>query len=310
MIDVIDRLRLGGWLIVVAVLPLAARADEGEPIARGIQALLRAHTEDVRACVGANDQPGEALLDLVAGKDRRVLAARVLKADAPVAAAAACVARRAGAWRLDSLPVDEGDQIVVPLVFRPEPKLEARVVEVVKQLVFPEGLHAAVLLAGGPATFEGKRRVPLPPHGAVVTGQGGTVRCDRCRLLVMKTPHDGAFVGASSIDFNALPSYALPGKGGTVQLGTDGTPSIPFALDWMEVKAGVTVPVHTHDRSIELVYIVEGRGAMTRGAEQLTVAAGQIVQIPAGVPHSLQTTTALVAVQLYSPRGPEQRFKK
>lgn len=305
-------MRLAGWLVVASALtlPRVARADEGESIARGIQALLRAHTEDLRACVGANEQAGEALLDVVAGKDRRVLAARVLKADPPVAAAAACVAKRAGAWRLDSLPVDEGDQIVVPLVFRPEPKLAARVVEVAKQLVLPEGLHAAVLLEGGPATFDYKRMVPLPPHGAVVTGLGGTVRCERCRLLVIQVPHDGAFLGVSTINFNALPSYALPGNGGTVQLGTDGTPSIPFALDWMEVKAGVTVPVHTHDQSIELVYVVEGRGSMTRGTGPLPIAAGQIVQIPAGVPHSLTTATALVAVQLYSPRGPEQRFKK
>ena len=35
-----------------------------------------------------------------------------------------------------------------------------------------------------------------------------------------------------------------------------------------------------------------------------------VVQIPASVPHSFAAADAVTALQLYTPPGPEQRFKK
>ena len=107
-------------------------------------------------------------------------------------------------------------------------------------------------------------------------------------------------------------------------LSEDGQQLLDNAINWADVTAAArlsskpSAPVTKEyvKGSWKLHTYLARKGAymtpsaMNPGAEQLTVAAGQIVQIPAGVPHSLQTTTALVAVQLYSPRGPEQRFKK
>jgi mannose-6-phosphate isomerase-like protein (cupin superfamily) len=49
---------------------------------------------------------------------------------------------------------------------------------------------------------------------------------------------------------------------------------------------------------------------MEVGGETHAVVADDAIHIPAGVPHSLRVSEKLVALQCYSPGGPEQRFKK
>lgn len=297
-------------LLALALAPRLARADdEGAAMGRALQALLRANAADIRACVGANDRPGEALLDVVAGRDRKVLAARVLKSDPPVAAAARCVAERAQKWSLAALDVSEGDQLVLPLVFRPDPKPEIRVVEVVKDLDLSDGLFAIYLDTAATLEIRGKRQ-PLGAGRGAIVGIPATLRCpQKCSALVVKLPHTTEFLGAHTWSFNALPVYPLPGKRGSVQLGTDNVPSIPLAYDWLEVAPNVELPVHTHEGSTEVVYVVSGKGTMTLAGKPIPVETGRAYEIPVGVAHGLRSDTAITAVQLYLPRGPEQRFK-
>lgn len=293
----------------------SARADndEGAAVGRAMQALLRANAADIRACVGSNERAGEALLDVVAGKDRKVAAARVLKSDPAVADAARCVAERAQKWSLaalSALPVGEGDQIVVPLVFRPDAKPEVRLIEVVKSLDLDGGLYAIYLAKGaGSISYRGRPQKLGPQHGAIV-GIPATLECpEKCTAFVVKLPRDVEFLGASVWSFSAMPVYKLPGGNGTVQLGTDGTPSIPLAFDWLEVNARASIPTHTHDGSTEITYIVAGSGTMVLAGKTVAVEAGKFYEMPAGVPHSLASQTPMTIVQLYLPRGPEQRFK-
>lgn len=85
------------------------------------------------------------------------------------------------------------------------------------------------------------------------------------------------------------------------------------AMTELLMLAGSTVPEHTHDRSAELLYILSGTGTMTLGDRTFEVKPGMAIYIPAGMKHSLKVETKiepLRAVQVYTPGGPEQRFKQ
>jgi mannose-6-phosphate isomerase-like protein (cupin superfamily) len=73
---------------------------------------------------------------------------------------------------------------------------------------------------------------------------------------------------------------------------------------------------HVHEHEWEALALLDGEGALVRGAapaeERIEARAGSIVTIPAGVRHAWKPSgkAPLVAVQVYAPPGPEQRFKK
>jgi quercetin dioxygenase-like cupin family protein len=74
----------------------------------------------------------------------------------------------------------------------------------------------------------------------------------------------------------------------------------------------MTIPPHTHDGSSEYLYLLEGSGVMTIGADRREVAAGDAIQIPPGTLHGMVVAAGgpIKAIQLYTPAGPEQRFRK
>jgi len=76
---------------------------------------------------------------------------------------------------------------------------------------------------------------------------------------------------------------------------------------------GSTVAEHVHDGVTELLYIVSGQMEVTIGGVTRTAGAGSAVYIPADVPHSVIVKDPIEpvhVVQVYSPGGPEQRFKQ
>lgn len=77
----------------------------------------------------------------------------------------------------------------------------------------------------------------------------------------------------------------------------------------LEVDAGVVVPVHRHATETEAIYVLEGGGTMTIDGVAIAVDASSVIQIPAGVAHGFTATVATRALQLYTPPGPEQRWK-
>lgn len=85
------------------------------------------------------------------------------------------------------------------------------------------------------------------------------------------------------------------------------------AMTELVMLPGAVVAEHTHDTSAELIYILEGHATMTLDGQAQAVRAGMAIYIPAGVKHSLTMDTKvepLRALQVYTPGGPEQRFKK
>lgn len=109
----------------------------------------------------------------------------------------------------------------------------------------------------------------------------------------------------------AATAQRYPRPGGEVQLALDPevTGHKELSASLLTFAAGAAVPLHQHAAETELLYILDGAGTLTLGSLQLSVEPTSVLQIPPGVPHAFTATAPLRALQLYTPAGPEQRFK-
>lgn len=101
------------------------------------------------------------------------------------------------------------------------------------------------------------------------------------------------------------------GKGRATLLLNEGTGATAASLTLLELQPGGEVPEHTHDTSVEILYIEDGAADMTVSGQTLRVSKGDAVYIPAGAKHSARVITPgapFKAVQVYAGPGPEQRF--
>jgi mannose-6-phosphate isomerase-like protein (cupin superfamily) len=73
-----------------------------------------------------------------------------------------------------------------------------------------------------------------------------------------------------------------------------------------------SVPEHAHEQSWEVLCAVEASGTLTLDGKESRLGPRTCVSVPPGAKHSWKPDPGsnLVAVQMYSPPGPEQRFKK
>lgn len=96
-----------------------------------------------------------------------------------------------------------------------------------------------------------------------------------------------------------------------ILLDADGSGAMHAGLAVLEGDPETRVAPHVHDAAAELLFIEEGEGTMTIGERTLAVRPGIVVYVPEGVVHSFEPTGArpLVALQVYAPSGPEQRFR-
>ncbi len=93
-----------------------------------------------------------------------------------------------------------------------------------------------------------------------------------------------------------------------LDVGTDVSPEV--YLGRLEGTAGV--PEHTHDGSWEILVAIDAAGTFTLDGRPARLGKRQIVRVPPGTKHAWAPDPGhrLVALQLYVPPGPEQRFKK
>jgi quercetin dioxygenase-like cupin family protein len=84
----------------------------------------------------------------------------------------------------------------------------------------------------------------------------------------------------------------------------------PASLGVLIASREAVIPKNTHDTEWEYILVLSGKGSTSLGAETRAIAAGVTLQIPAGVPHDFKSEAKepLVAVQVFAPSGPEQRF--
>jgi mannose-6-phosphate isomerase-like protein (cupin superfamily) len=77
------------------------------------------------------------------------------------------------------------------------------------------------------------------------------------------------------------------------------------------IEGTAAVPEHDHGRSWEVLCAVEASGTLTIDGAPRRIAPKTCTKVLPGAKHSWKPDdgTKLVAVQFYTPPGPEQRFK-
>ena len=70
---------------------------------------------------------------------------------------------------------------------------------------------------------------------------------------------------------------------------------------------GWALPAHSHEVA-ETIYVIEGETEMVVGGQAVLLTAGEIVHIPAGVPHSGSTEAGARRLVTFSPAGMERFF--
>ncbi len=164
--------------------------------------------------------------------------------------------------------------------------------------------------AGTARKLEASAGAPL--RAVLVVTPGGVEGSARAGALptpeapLTKTAPATAFTLARASD-----AKRYPRPGGEVSLlldpATTKQPALSAAI--LSFAAGTAVPLHQHAAETELLYILEGAGTLTIGEATLPVEPSSVLQLPRGVPHAFVASAPLRALQLYTPAGPEQRFK-
>lgn len=100
------------------------------------------------------------------------------------------------------------------------------------------------------------------------------------------------------------------GKGTATLLLNASTGATAASVTLLELGKGAAVPEHTHETSVEILYVEEGTVEMTLNGQKLRVEKGDALYIPAGAKHSARVVSEgpFRAVQVYAGPGPEQRF--
>lgn len=120
------------------------------------------------------------------------------------------------------------------------------------------------------------------------------------------------------VDLNAAKDLAWGGGAMHARMGLEGDAQ-KASLGVLMSSKDAPVPLHTHDTSWEILIALRGEGTAQRaaavGAKEtapVKVTDGTVVAVPKGVLHAWEPAGSkpLIALQIYVPPGPEQRFKK
>ena len=201
-----------------------------------------------------------------------------------------------------------------------------------------------VYVVAGQGRFFGRdpaRAVPIEPGQALYIAAGVPYGIAQrgpapLELVGFETPDQGRAQPGDLVSGGAL--GALPGAGAMPTLrpmpdiyplgppGADGQPAPsrvaiyfdaevtgePHAyLGVLTAAPGMNIPLHSHARETEIGFVLSGSAAMTVAGDEYPVGPGTGFQIPPTLKHSATVTgdQPLRMVQLYTPSGPEQRFK-
>ncbi|MFK7990660.1 MAG: cupin domain-containing protein [Sandaracinaceae bacterium] len=96
-----------------------------------------------------------------------------------------------------------------------------------------------------------------------------------------------------------------------ILLDEDGQGARHGGLSVLDGDPALAVPQHRHPDAAELIYIDTGSGTMLLGDRRVPVRSGSALYVPPGVLHDFRGdgSQPLRAIQIYSPSGPEQRFR-
>jgi quercetin dioxygenase-like cupin family protein len=180
----------------------------------------------------------------------------------------------------------------------------------------------------GPATVQvGKKKTPVaagdmmivPPlgardfqatngdvHAVIAIVPGGREGSARAGALPTREVVAGQTPGTPTF----LPAAKAKAYGGVTIFAEKATTKQELvAASIVNLPNGTAIPEHVHAKETELLYILSGSGSMTVNGIPLAVTPTTVVQVPANTKHAFTASADVRAVQLYTPAGPEQRFK-
>lgn len=98
--------------------------------------------------------------------------------------------------------------------------------------------------------------------------------------------------------------------GGAMAVHLDVGTKVSPTLYLGRLEGTASVPEHTHPGAWEIVAAIEANGTFVLDGTEGKLGPKQVVMVPPGAKHAWkpETGSKLVAIQLYSPPGPEQRF--
>jgi len=150
-------------------------------------------------------------------------------------------------------------------------------------------LHAVIVIV--PGGREGTARagaLPTRELGAIKSGVAGPVYLPAANAKQLPAPGRGL-----------VTMFAEPA---TIK-------DKSLAASVIELPSGGKIPEHVHAGETELLYVLAGAGTLTVNGVAIEITATSVVQIPSNTKHAFACTADLRAVQIYTPAGPEQRFK-
>ncbi len=94
-----------------------------------------------------------------------------------------------------------------------------------------------------------------------------------------------------------------------IAFGSDASPV--SSLEVLRMSANTAIPEHDHGPSEEHFAVLSGGGTLNLAGNAVSIKPGSVVHIPKDTKHAFSADGSgeVMAVQLYTPSGPEQRFK-
>jgi mannose-6-phosphate isomerase-like protein (cupin superfamily) len=149
-------------------------------------------------------------------------------------------------------------------------------------------------------------------HAVIVLVPGGREGIARAGALPNADASGDKPHGAIVLHAKTAKTYCRAGTSGPgcagVQIVAEPSTIHSTALSASRLIDTKQVPEHAHDRETELVYVESGQGTLTVGGTDVAITSTSVVQIPPHVRHAFVGDMA--GFQVYTPAGPEQRFKK
>lgn len=127
------------------------------------------------------------------------------------------------------------------------------------------------------------------------------------------TARAGALPTASAESGTVLPTILDKGTvagPASIYLEASTIKGTPLAATILTLPAGAKVPEHVHGSETEMLYVLDGSGTMRIAGQDVAITPTSVVQIPPNTKHAASATASMRALQIYTPPGPEQRFKK
>lgn len=159
-----------------------------------------------------------------------------------------------------------------------------------REIIAPKDEALAATLVVVPGGREGSARM-----GALPTQELGTRAVAVGPTLVESTDAKTYARGMSK--------YAIVVEPATIKAST-------VAATHLDLAAGTQIPEHVHEKETELLYVTSGEGTMTVNGVAIAVTPHSVIQVPPNTKHGFVAKSGVVAIQYYTPAGPEQRFKK